>query len=320
MEDDMGSFTWVWEWILPDIAILLSAVCVCAFIIRREDMPGRILLEFLCFCFLYAAIYENFATIMGWYGYGRSILMVGNVPLSVPIVEYLVVYSGIRLAQAMRLPTWSQPFFVGFQAMVFDFALDPVSIKLVRDGLEGRIGRWSWFPGPADAAIMGEPVYNFSGWVLLAGWAAAFILLGRYWWSVSPSKGRVGALYPVLAMACALLALISPLSQFLLWLAPFMAKGSAGEWIMLAAFFAMGIGIMAGLWRGRTGESLNLRSEWPIFLVFGGFHLIDMGLCLAPGAISALPLVLAASAAQWGMLGLFAWRVKAGHGGRPGRG
>ncbi len=44
-------------------------------------------------------MYENFATLMKWYGYGRSLIMIFNVPITVPIVEYLVVYSTLRILQ-----------------------------------------------------------------------------------------------------------------------------------------------------------------------------------------------------------------------------
>lgn len=306
----MGTFTFIPEWIIPDLIILLSAVAVCGFILKREEKPGRILLELLCFCLLYASVYENFATLMKWYGYGRSLLMIGNVPLTIPIVEYLVVYTGLRLAESMALPEWTKPFFVGFQAMVFDFSLDPVSVKLVRDTQEGRIGRWSWFPAPEDAQILGEPVYNFTGWILLAALAAAFILIGRRWWRASGKKGWVGALYPVLGMLAALIVLVSPLSRFLLWLAPFFAKGSSGEWIMLGAYVLLFIALLAGFWRGRMRSSLGLKEEWPVYLVFGAFHIVDLALCAFAASLEAFLLVLAASLAQWLMLALFAWRAK----------
>jgi hypothetical protein len=307
----MGNFSFIPEWIIPDILIYVSAIAICGFIIKKEEQPGRILLELICFCFLYAAVYENFATVMKWYGYGRSILMIGNVPLSVPVIEYLVVYAGLRMAQALRIPEWTKPFFVGFQAMIFDFSLDPVSVKLVRDSLEGRIGRWTWFPAASDAQILGEPVYNFTGWILLAGWAAAFLILGRFWWKASGKKSSVAILYPILAMVAALLLLVSPLSRFLLWLAPFMGKGSWGEWIMLGVHSAFFIAILAAFWRGRMRQSLGIREEWPVYLVFGGFHAVDLALCAFAGSREAFFLVLAASIVQWALLGLFALRGRA---------
>jgi len=42
---------------------------------------------------------------------------------------------------------------------------------------EKAIGRWSWFPGPGDANLLGIPVYNFTGWIFICGFAAALFLL-----------------------------------------------------------------------------------------------------------------------------------------------
>lgn len=152
----MGPFTIIPVWIIQDLLVLIVAVITVVYIVKREEHPASILLEFVCFIFLYAAVYENFATLVGWYGYGRSLVMLGNVPITVPVFEYLVIY--------------------------------------------------------------GEPVYNFSGWMLLCGYAAAAILLGRWWFAKSGRKKIIGYLYPPLAMVVSLGILVSPLSRFLLWL------------------------------------------------------------------------------------------------------
>jgi len=78
------------------------------------------------------------------------------------------------------------------------------------------------------------PLYNFSGWMLLCGYGAAFILLGRWWFRRSGYSSKVGLAYPFVTMLGALGLLITPpTSQFLLWLAPFLSKSGIGEWIML---------------------------------------------------------------------------------------
>jgi uncharacterized membrane protein len=194
----MGEFTFVPTWVVQDLLVFIAAIVTVFFIIRKEERPESILLEMLCFCFLYAAVYENFATLMGWYGYGRTLLMVGNVPLSVPVVEYLVVYATLRMLAAMKVPTWSKPFIVGFMGMSFDFTLDPLATKLVYAVKEGTIGRWTWFPAPADVQIFGEPVYNFTGWVMICGYAAAALLLGRWWHKKRDTRGPSATCIPSL--------------------------------------------------------------------------------------------------------------------------
>jgi hypothetical protein len=196
----MGPFTFVPVWAIQDVIILVLAVVTTVFILRKEEHPVPVILEFVCFVLLNAAVYENFATLMGWYGYGRSLLMIFNVPLSVPILEYLVVYSSLHLLGAMNVKTWCKPFIVGAMGMLADLSLDPLAVRQVFQTQEGTIGRWTWHSAAGAVNIYNIPVYNFSGWVLLCGYAAAFLLLGRWWYQKSGWKSAVGYVYPVLSM------------------------------------------------------------------------------------------------------------------------
>jgi len=268
----MSWFTTVPSWIIQDIIILLLAVVTIGFIIKHERKPSVILLEFLCFIFLYAAVYENLATVMGWYGFGRSIVMVFNVPITVPVIEYLFVYVTLRFCQKIKIPKWTVPVFVGAFGILGDLPLDPLSMKQVAQTNEGFIGRWTWFIESTDVSVLEVPIYNFTGWMLLCGYAAVFLLLGRYWYKKSGEKQIVGVLYPPLCMLAGLVTMCSPLSGFLLWLEPWFTKGVWTEYLMLGlcfmAFFALLI-----IWRGKMREKLDWKNEWIIPMVFGVFHL-----------------------------------------------
>ena len=289
-------FTFVPVWVVQDVLVLIAALLVCVYIIRREERPVPILLEMAAFVFLNAAVYENFATLMGWYAYGRSVLMVFNVPLTVPVIEYLVVYTALKMLSKMQIQAWCKPFVVGFTGMVFDFALDPVAVLQVFRTKEALIGRWTWYPGPGDVVIYGEPVYNFTGWVLLCGYAAAMLLLGRWWYKKSGYHPAVGILYPLLTMIGALGVMISPLSKFLLWLEPLYARGSVAEWIMLAVFIALPVLMLLVFWRGRMLEGMSFRKDYPVFLVLIGFPVINIIFCLIGGYFGVLWLVSLAAA------------------------
>ena len=82
---------------------ILITLLVGVFIIRKSKHPVVVLLECFGFVFLYASIYENFAVVQGWYIYGRSFLMVGDVPLSVPLLEMDVLVTGLWLLEKMEI-------------------------------------------------------------------------------------------------------------------------------------------------------------------------------------------------------------------------
>jgi len=298
----MGSFTIVPAWIVEDAIVFAVAVITVIFVLRNEKHPVSILMEMLCFIALYAAVYENLATLMGWYGYGRTLLMIGNVPLSVPLVEYLVVYATLRVLATMDVPTWVKPFVVGGAAMVFDFALDPLAIKQVFVTLERTIGRWSWFMGPRDVGIYGEPVYNFAGWVLICGYAAALLLLGRYWHRRSGYARAVGIAYPILTMIAALGLVVSPLSSFLLWLGPFLSKGSFSEWIMLAVWLCVPVILLGIFWRGRMRERFVFRENLPVLLTLAGLPVVTVLWTVASGLFQIVWIEALAALALTGLL------------------
>ena len=298
----MGPFTFVPVWVIQDVIVLILGVLTTIFIVRHEEHSAPILLEFACFIFLNAAVYENFATLMGWYGYGRSILMIFNVPLTIPILEYLVVYSALRMLGTMDIRTWCKPFVVGALGMLADLSLDPLAVRQVFQTQEGTIGRWTWHYAAGAVNIFNIPVYNFSGWVLLCGYAAAALLLGRWWYWRSGWKNTVGYIYPVLSMLLALGILVTPLSQFLLWLAPLMTKGSISEWIMMATHFAVAVMLLAVFWRGRMLRRLSFREDMPVFVVFIVSHVSNIIFALAGGFYGILWLQLLAATVEIGFI------------------
>ncbi|MCK4531019.1 MAG: hypothetical protein KAU44_07555 [Candidatus Marinimicrobia bacterium] len=287
----MDAFTFIPQWIIQDIIVLLMAVIGIIFIVKNEENPVSILLEFICFIFLYAAVYENFATVLGLYGFGKSIVMVFNVPITIPVIEYLVVYTAIRFLSYIKMPTWTKPFIVGFMGMLFDFTLDPLALKQVFTTHEGVIGRWTWFIGSNDVHIFNAPVYNFPGWVLLCGYAAAFLLLGRWWLKKSGGNKIVAIAYPVLAMIAALFVMVSPISQFLLWLGPIFSKGGVSEWIMLGVWFLVPT-VLFLIYGRRYTKTISIKKEYLIFLIYGLSHVVNLIFALIGQHYILLPLII----------------------------
>jgi hypothetical protein len=290
-------------WLLGDILTILVTLLVGIFIVRKSQHPVVAVLECFGFVFLYAAIYENFAVVQGWYVYGRSLLMLGDVPLSVPLLEVDVLITGLWLLEKIEIPAWCKPFFVGLFGMLQDFSLDPLTGRQVYTVNGLTSGRWTWLLPARVANIYNVPVYNFSGWMLIMLYASAFYLMGRWWFRRSGYKPVVGYIYPFLATLLALLTMISPLSQFLLWLGPFFTKGSNAEWVMLAFHLIFPTVLLAVFWRSRMKSPITLKDDLPVFAVVVLFHLSDILFTIAGGFDTILWLVVLVSLVHFLLLG-----------------
>ena len=290
-------------WLLADILTILVTLLVGIFIVRKSKHPVVVLLECFGFVFLYASIYENFAVVQGWYVYGRSLIMIGDVPLSVPLLEMDVLVTGLWLLEKMEIPAWCKPFILGLFGMLQDFSLDPLTVRQVFTVNGVTSGRWTWLLSRGMANIYNVPVYNFPGWMLIMLYAAAFYLIGRWWFKRSGYKPVVGYVYPLLATLLALLTMISPLSQFLLWLGPFFTKGSNAEWAMLAFHLVFPAILLVAFWKGRLKSPITWKSDLPIFAVVVLFHISDLVFTIAGGFNNILWLVLLVSLVHFALLG-----------------
>ncbi len=289
-------------WLVQDILAFGLFVFVLAFVIRREKHPIAVLLELVAFIFLYASIYENAAIVMGLYSYGRSLVMIGFVPASVPIIEACVLITGFWFLEKTSLPAWSKPPIIGLFGMLQDFSLDPLAIRQVFTSAGVTSARWNWLIHPAtDANILNIPVFNFPGWMLIMLYGSACLLVGRWWYRKSGYKPVIGSVYPFIAMIAALLLMISPISNLLLWLGPVFQKGGSIEWIMLAFHLALPAGLLIFLWRGKTTGPWTA-NDLPIFVFPSVLHLSDILFTVLGGFTEILWVVLLASALQTGLL------------------
>jgi len=294
-----------WVWLVQDIIALLLSLFVLAFIIKRNKHPVALILEPFAFVFLYASIYENAATVMGLYSYGRSLVMIGFVPASVPLIEVCVLITGFWFLEKTSLPDWVKPPIIGLFGMLQDFSLDPLAVRQIFTTAGVTSGRWNWLIAPTDVNILKIPVFNFPGWMLIMLYGATCLLIGRWWYRKSGYRAVVGIVYPFIAMLAALLLMISPISNLLLWLGPVFQKGSPIEWIMLAFHLAVPAALLIFLWRGRMTKSFTV-DDLPIFIVPTVLHLSDILFTLIGGYSEILWIVLLASFVQTALL-LFAW-------------
>jgi len=294
------------DWLIQDLLAIALSLLVLAFILRRERHPFVVVLELVAFVALYASIYENAACVMGLYSYGRSLVMIGFVPASVPLIEACVLIAGLWFLEKTAVPVWAWPPIVGLWGMLQDFSLDPLAIRQVHTVGGVTSARWNWLINPAtEVNILRVPVYNFSGWMLIMLYSTVCILIGRWCFRRSGFRPWVGYTYPFIAGLAALLLMISPLSRFLLWLGPFFARGQASEWVMLAFHLLFPAALLVFLWRGKMTAPFT-RDDLPIFLVPAVLHASDIFFTLSGGYGEILWLVLLASAVHLGILA-YAW-------------
>jgi hypothetical protein len=294
-------------WLLADIFTLGLTMYLVLALVRRAQHPGVALLEGAVFVFLYASVFENFAIWNGWYIYGRSLLMIGQVPLSVPLMEACVFITGLWLLDALGVPAIVKPFLLGWMGMLQDFSLDPVAVRQIftSDGITS--GRWTWLLNPRMANIYDIPVYNFPGWMLIMFYGATFILLGRWWFQRSGYKAWVSYAYPLGAALLALVAMVTPLSQALLWLGPMYSKGSNAEWVMLGFHLVFPLLLLGFLWRRKVKRAIQLPADLPVLAIPILFHCFDIVCAIAAGLWEVLWLVILASIVEIGFISLLLW-------------
>jgi len=291
-------------WLLEDILTLAVTLLVSIYLIQKSKHPTVALLEGFAFVLLYASIYENFAVTQGWYVYGRSLLMIGDVPLSVPLIEVDIVITTLWLLEDLEIPNWCKPFIVGLFGMLQDFSLDPVAARQIFTVQNATSGRWTWILEPGMVNIDNIPVYNFSGWMLILGYATVFLLIGRWWFKQSGYKPLVGYLYPFVSVLLALITLVTPLSPLLLWLGPFYQKGSQAEWFLLAFHLCLPTCLLAILWRGRMKRAIMPGNDLPVFAVILLFHLADLLFAISAGLTNLLWLIVSVSLVHAALLWL----------------
>jgi len=296
-----------WVWLVADLLVLLLTLVLLFSILKREQHPIPRILEVFAFVFVYAAIYENAACVMGLYDYGRTFLMIGSVPASVPLIEAFILITGFWLLDKTTLPDWSKPPIIGLLGMLQDFSLDPLSIRQVYDFGERVSGRWNWLIQATDPNILDIPTFNFPGWMLIMLYSGTCLLLGRWWYRKSGYKQVVGFIYPFLSMLAALLLMVSPISRFLLWLGPIFEKASQAEWVMLAFHLVFPIILLIFLWRGKMKASYT-RKDLPIFLIPVVLHLYDIIFSVVGGFTEILWIVILASVIHTALLALFYFR------------
>lgn len=212
-------------WLITEaLSIVLFVVCMNHAL--HSDHPRQRLFELCCFI-LAAAIFEHVGVLTGNYSYDQHrLMMFGLIPLSILLIEAVIMYSAMVLFESMNMPQWSIIWFVGFLSTLQDMTIDPVYINdtYIYNGIAS--GQWNW-KIYYDPTFWGIPFFNFSSWFFMTGLYAGLLLLGRHIYEQKKNEA-LGTLYPFVAaillivpLALVALLLVKPVysnnTTFLFW-------------------------------------------------------------------------------------------------------
>lgn len=281
--------TWFAAEVLWTILFLL---CCAHAVATRPARPDR-LFELIAFV-VYAGIYENIGVWAHIYDYDlHRVLMFGRVPMGVLMLEAVIFYCGLRLTEYLRLPTWAGAIVVGLLGSVQDMTIDPANVfDTHRFGGGAPSGQWNWAMH-YSGGFFGIPFFNFSGWLTMMVYFAAALALLRW----AQGRGRLkwlggrGGGVPFAAGLLALVVLVSPVNQFLLWASPFFSQGRWPELTML--IINLGVSLTLLIRYQRTGAALDLRRDGLIFAVPPILHLFDVVVAFTMGvSIAYMPVIV----------------------------
>lgn len=173
-------------WLLTELMSIILFV-ICMFHALKSENQSQRLFE-LCAFIIAAAIFEHFGVLTGNYWYSQSrIMMFGLIPLSVLMIEAVIMYSAMILFEYMNMPKWTIIWFVGLLSMVQDMSIDPVYVNDIYliDGI--LQGQWNW-KIYYDNTFFGIPFFNFSSWFFMTGIYAGMVSFGKFMYKKTGKK------------------------------------------------------------------------------------------------------------------------------------
>ncbi len=275
-------------WAIAEIlAFILFFYCLTD-VLKRSDEKTRTFRVLELFGFIvYAGIFENIGVLGNTYNYSLDrLVMVGVVPLSLLMIEAVIFYAALQFAEALKFPKWVNPIVVGFLGVLQDLTIDPAAVfdlHMVDGVMEGR---WNW-TSHYDEMFFGIPFFNYSGWFLLMFYYTALVQLGRRQHKKSGYKSGRGMAYVIIAPLAGVLLIISPITQFLLFLYPIfpLYLNRTAEIVMLSCIALVSLAILIKhRKRSSTIDAKGDRVIWVIPLVLHSFDIIiafSLGITIA---------------------------------------
>ena len=277
-------------WIIMEVmSVVLFAMCMRHAL--NSDHPKQKLFELCCFI-LAAAIFEYVGVLGGNYWYSQErFMMFGLLPLSILLIEAVIMYSAMTLFEYTNMPKWSIIFFVGILSTIQDMTIDPVYVNdtyLINGLVQGH---WNW-KIYYDTTFFGIPFFNFSSWFYMTGIYAGLMILGRHLYKKT-KKEWIGICYPFVSAALLIVALV-PIA--LLLVKPIYSDSNTFKfWYELIALiinFDIAIVLMVKNWKKMSPVNLQ-KDGIVIFAIPALLHLYDIVVGFALGIEkSYIPVVI----------------------------
>ena len=246
-------------WLVTEVlSIVVFSLCM-VHALNQTDYKRR-LLELCCFV-LGAAIFEHVGVlIVGAYDYDANrIMMIGELPLSILLIEAVTVYTGMLLFEKMKLPKWTSLWIVGFWCMFTDVGIDPV---YAFDTYElGGVMRAQWNWQEYALNFLDIPFFNFSGWLLMCGVYAVLLYYSRKLAEKKPN-GWFATAYP---FVCGILLIVAIVICRPLTTCPVKVGEMAGlyyQMVVLILHLIISTALYAKAWK--TMEGLTWKQDWVV--------------------------------------------------------
>lgn len=259
-------------WLVTEaLSIILFSMCM-VHALRQSDYKTR-LLELCCFV-LGAAIFEHVGVlIVGAYDYDANrIMMIGELPLSILLIEAVTVYTGMLLFEKMQLPKWSSLWIVGFWCMFADVGIDPVYAFDTYEINGVMRAQWNWQDYPLN--FLDIPFFNFSGWLLMCGVYAVLLYYSRKIAEKKPNNW-FATTYPFI---CGLVLIVAIVICRPLTTCPVKISEMAGLYyqiVVIIIHIIISTLLFAKGWKNMQG--LNWKNDWVIpvtALILDAYNLI----------------------------------------------
>jgi len=233
------------------------------------------------------------------YQYGRFLIMLGPVPLSVAVGWGIILYSAMAFADSLAFPSWAAPALVGLLGLNIDLTMDAVAI---------RLNMWHWLDYAGNQEWFGVPYANFYSWFIVLCSCSALLWLVRPL-TVRPGwRGPLAALGALLGSVVILILLDELVVQYdhhggIVWLPVVI--------VVIGAFVVVG----RGLWVMRMVARPSAR-EAPINVLIPSivpfyFHCFFLSMLFVAGIAQHLPALLAISLAMMAVsLVLHGWLLQ----------